>query len=313
MRRPAIGLLLFNLVAVYVLWGSTAPAIRVAVETLPPWLMAGVRFLIAGSLLWTFVRLRGAPRPTRAEWKGAALTGVALLVLGNGVFAWTLQYLPASIGALFFSISPFFMALFAFVLEGERLSALGAAGLVLGFAGMAYLVAPGGGSSLPLVPTVAATLSAVAWGFGSILQRRFPARNLVQASAMQMLVAGATLVVLGAITGERVSMASMTPHAIMAVLYLVGFGSIVGYSCYLWLMRNVSTTLASTYAYVNPVVAVAIGVTLLHESLTTHTVISAAVIVAGVALMMLAPKPTTSAARGRAQGVENHRLGRVSQ
>jgi drug/metabolite transporter (DMT)-like permease len=292
MRRPALALLLFNLIAVYVLWGSTAPAIRVAVATLPPFYMAGVRFLIAGALLWGFVRFRSAPLPKRVEWTGAAITGFTLLVLGNGVFVWTLQYLPSSIGALFFSLAPFFIALFAFGLERERLSALGAAGVVLGLAGMVYLVVPSGSSSLPLVPIAAAFFSAVAWGLGSVLQRRYPARDVVQASAMQMLVAGAVLVVLGAVSSERVTPASLTPHAVMAVLYLIAFGSIVGYSCYLWLMRNVSTTLASTYAYVNPIVAIAISVTLLHEQLTLHTVIAATVIVAGVALMALAPKPT---------------------
>lgn len=291
MRRTGLAPLLFNLIAVYVLWGSTAPAIRVAVATLPPFEMAGIRFLIAGGLLWAFVRWRGVLLPTPREWGGAAMAGITLLALGNGVFAWSLQYLPSSVGALFFSLSPFFMALFAFVLYRERLSVLGAFGLTLGFAGLVYLVAPSGASSLPLAPTVAGVFSALAWGLGSMLQRRYAARDLVQSSAMQMLAASGTLLALGVLTGERITVPAMTPHALMAVGYLIGFGSIVGYSCYLWLMRNVSTTLASTYAYVNPIVAIALAVTLLHEPLTPRIVVSGIVIVCGVALMMLAPKP----------------------
>jgi drug/metabolite transporter (DMT)-like permease len=279
------------LLAVYVFWGSTAPAIRIGVASLPPWYMAGIRFLIAGGLLWLYVRARRVPLPTRGEWGGAAITGGFLLVLGNGVFTWCLQFIPSGIGALFFSLSPLFMAIFAFLLFRERIARFSAVGIALGFGGMVYLVAPSGASPLPLVPTIAAVFCSISWALGSVLQRRFVARDVVQASAMQMLVAGAVLTILGLARGEHLTLSSFQPHAVGALVFLIVCGSIVGYSCYLWLMRNVSTTLASTYAYVNPVVAIAIAVLLLHEALSPRTVVAGIVIVAGVALMVAAPKP----------------------
>ena len=302
MRRSALWALLFNLIAVYVLWGSTAPAIRVVVQHVPPFLMAGIRFLIAGGLMWGYVRFRRVAMPTAREWWAAALGGITLLVLGNGVFSWTLQYLPSNVGALFFSLSPLFMALFAFAMYRERLSGLGATGLAIGLGGMCYLLLPRGAGSPSVGVTVAAVFSAVAWAFGSIVQRRVPTRDLVQGSAMQMLAAGSILIVIGATSGERLSATQLTGHAILAWAYLVVFGSIVGYSCYLWLMRNVPTTLASTYAYVNPVVSIVNCCVPLHtlERVTVHTLVAAAIIIAGVALMMLAPKPAVPATTRRA-------------
>lgn len=294
-RRPGVALLVLNLAAVWVIWGSTAPAIRVAVETLPPFVLIGARFLLAGSLLWAFVRLRGAPLPSGREWAGAAMVGVLLLVLGNGLFAWSLQYLNASVGALFFSLTPLLMALFAFAFEREPLSKRGAAGLALGFAGMAYLLVPAGSASLPLVPVLAGLVSAVAWALGSILQRRIGARDVVQSSAMQMLAAGACGILVALASGERIASGALRPEAVGAFFYLVLFGSIVGYSCYLWLMRNASTTLASTYAYVNPIVAIALSAVFLHEPLTPRLLIAAAVVVLGVAMMLIAPAPHAKA------------------
>lgn len=291
MRRPGIVPLVLALAAVYVFWGSTAPAIRVAVQSFPPWYLAGARFFIAGGLLWIYVRARGVALPTRDEWFGAAITGGALLVLGNGIFSWSLQYIPSGIGALFLSLPPLFMAALSFWFFGERITIVAGAGLLLGLIGTAVLIAPSGASSLPLVPTIAAVASAVFWAIGSVLPRRFVARDVVQASAMQMLVSGVLLAGMGVVAGERLGPASFNPPALGALAFLIVFGSIVGYSCYLWLMRNASTTLASTYAYVNPVVAIAIGVLLLHETLGGRTVAAAAIILAGVALMVAAPKP----------------------
>jgi drug/metabolite transporter (DMT)-like permease len=294
-RRPGVALLALNLAAVWIVWGSTAPAIRIAVATLPPFVLIGARFLLAGTLLWTYVRLRGVPLPSRRDWAGAATVGVLLLVFGNGLFAWSLQYLNASVGALFFSLTPLLMALFAFAFEREPLSKRGATGLALGFAGMAYLLVPAGSASLPLMPVLAGLVSAVAWALGSILQRRFGARNVVQSSAMQMLAAGAAGILVALASGERIGADALRPEAVGAFFYLVLFGSIVGYSCYLWLMRNASTTLASTYAYVNPVVAIALSAVFLHEPLTPRLLIAAAVIVLGVAMMMIAPAPHAKA------------------
>jgi drug/metabolite transporter (DMT)-like permease len=242
------------LVLVYVLWGSTAPAMRVAVATIPPFAMVALRFACSGTILWVWCRARG---------------------------------IPSGIGSLFFALSPLWMALMAFGMYGERLSRLAAFGLVLGLAGMLYLYSPSGAQNLPLVPTLLGVFSSIAWAFGAVIQRRFAATDLIQMSAMQMLVASVVLAVVAAGSGERLAMEQFTPSALGGVLYLIFFGSIVGFSAFLWLMNNVPTTLASTYSYVNPLVSIAIGVTLLHEHFDWHFAVGAAIIVVGVAAMML--------------------------
>ena len=303
------------LVAVYVLWGSTAPAIRVAVATLPPWSMAAVRFAVAGTLLWFWCRVRRVPLPRADECYGAIVTGLLLLVLGNGVFTWCMQYLPSGSGALFFSLSPIFMAITAFALFRERIAARGIAGLVLGLGGMALLAWPSGAGALPAFPTLMAVLCSVSWAVGSIVQRRFVARDVVQASAMQMLSAAVILSGFAVASREHVGAAELTPAAIGAFAFLVVGGSIVGYSCYLWLLRNVPTGLASTYGYVNPVVALAIGVLVLGEPFGPRTAVAAAVIIAGVAMMISAPAPgaeTAGPPTGTAQNEGGGRFGRCA-
>jgi drug/metabolite transporter (DMT)-like permease len=285
------------LALVYVLWGSTAPAIRVAVMTVPPFAMVAIRFGIAGSLLWAWSRFRGTPLPKAREWRGAALTGIALLVASNGVFAWVEQYVPSGIGSLFFALAPLWMALLGFAFYRERLSRLAAFGLALGLAGMVYLYSPSGAQNLPLVPTVLGVATSLAWAFGAMIQRRLAASDLVQMSAMQMLVAAGVLAVVAVGSGERLAPAEFTPAATSAIAYLVIFGSIVGFSAFLWLMNHVPTTLASTYSYVNPIVSIAIGVGLLHERFDWHLAAGAAIIVAGVAAMIVgrAKKPLATA------------------
>ncbi len=276
---------------VYVLWGSTSPAIKIAVASIPPFAMVAMRFASAGTILWASCRYRGVPLPRSAEWRGAAFTGIALLVASNGVFSWTLRFIPAGIGALFFALAPLWMAAFGFLLYRERLAPLAAFGLLIGLGGMVYLYSPSGAQGLPLVPTVLGVGCSVAWAFGSMIQRKLAASNVVQMSAMQMLVAALTLAVISVVSGERLALSDFTPSASAALLYLVVFGSIVGFSAFLWLMNNVQTTLASTYSYVNPVVSIALGVAVLHERFDWQLGVGAAVIVTGVAVMMVAPRP----------------------
>jgi drug/metabolite transporter (DMT)-like permease len=221
-----------------------------------------------------------------------------LLVFGNAVFAWTLQYLPSGIDALVFALSPLWMALFGFILYRERLSRLAAIGLLVGLGGMVYLYSPSGAQHLPAVPTAIALGTSLVWGFGSMFQRRLDKSDLVQTSALQMLAAAAVLALMAEFSGERLTLAEFTPSAAAALAYLVVFGSIVGFSAYLWLMSHVSTTLGSTYSYVNPVVSLAIGIGLLHEPFSWLLVMGAGVILSGVALMVLAPKPDPVTFRG---------------
>ncbi len=275
---------------VYVVWGSTAPAMRLAVETLPPWWMGALRFLCAGFLLWIFSRMRGSPLPTRNEWLGAAVTGIVLLVLGNGLFAWTLLYLPSGIAAVFFALSPLWMAILGYFMYAERLSPMAIAGLAVGLGGMIYLYSPSGAQNLPTLPTVLGVFTSFAWAYGSMIQRRFTTADVVQFSSMQMLCAAPVLGLMALFLEKPLAPSQFTPVAIGSMLFLIFAGSIVGFSAFVWLLRNVPTTLASTYSYVNPIVALVIGIGFLHEPFSWNLAIGAGIIVLGVALMIAAPK-----------------------
>lgn len=292
-RRAA---LIVALASVYVFWGSTAPAIKVAVQTLPPWDMAALRFLIAGTILWLWARVRRDPLPTVREWRGATITGTLLLTLGNGTFAWCLQYIPAGIGALFFALTPLWNALIGVAFYRERLSPFAIAGIIVGFGGMAYLVSPSGAEHLPVFAVALMIGSSIAWSVGQMIQRRYPATHFLQMSGMQMLIGAVELALFGALGGEQLAAGQFTPAATGALVFLVVFGSLVGFSAFLWLARNVGTVLASTYSYVNPVVAIVLSVAFLHEALTWHTVLGAALILTGVALMLVNSSRTGEAA-----------------
>ena len=276
--------------AVWLFWGSTFAAMRFAVATIPPFVMASCRFLLAGAILYAICALRGKVRPSRDDLVGAAITGTTLLLIGNGTTAWTVQFLPTGINSLLLSLSPVFMALIAFIWGGERPTRLAVGGMVLGFAGLALLLQPKATSAIPLWPALVALLSSISWAFGSIYQRRArKPRSLVLATALQMLVGGAFLAIEAALFGEW---RSLDPHAIAAASFggfawLVLFGSLIAYSAYVYTMRSASTALASTYAYVNPVVAVMLGMLLFHEHFTPLEALASAVILAGVALMMV--------------------------
>ena len=254
MSRSAVTLVL-AFATVYFFWGTTHTAMRLAVATLPPFEMAGIRLLIAGLMVWLFVRLRGVPLPTRRAWLEAALVGFVLLVLGNAMYAWTLQTIPSGIGSLIMSLSPLWMAIIAFVVDRERIAPLGLLGIILGLCGIAYLAGPQGELHLSVVPTLIAVGASLAWAAGTLLQRRFSGTEMVQASGMQMIAAGALALVIAPLLGERVVPSHVRPEAIGAVVYLIVFGSLVSYTAYMWIFQNVGTTLASTYAYVNPIVA----------------------------------------------------------
>ncbi len=292
MRRPASAATVAGVLAlVYVLWGSTSPAMKIAVTSVPPFWMAAIRFACAGGILWTWCRVRGVALPRRDEWRWAAVTGLVLLVAGNATYAWTLQYVPSGVDSLVFALTPLWMALIAFAFYRERFSALAGVGLVLGLAGMVFLYSPAGAQGLALVPTLVALGTSFTWACGSMLQRRLRGSDLVQTSAVQMLVASAALALLALVLREPLAASAFVPSAAAAIAYLVVFGSVVGFSAYLWLLNNVPATLATTYAYVNPIVALAIGVGFLHEPFSLRLVIGAAVILTGVALIVVAPKP----------------------
>jgi drug/metabolite transporter (DMT)-like permease len=278
--------------AIYLIWGSTYLAIRFAIETLPPFFMAGARFITAGALLYTWAWLRGAPRPTRLHWREAAVVGGLMLLGGNGGVTWAEQRIPSGLAALLVATVPLWVVLLDGIRPGgTRPSGRVAAGLGLGLAGVALLIGPGnlsGGQSVDLFGTTVVLFAALAWAAGSLYSRQahLPAAPL-QGVALEMLAGGAWLLLAGGVTGEgaRLDLDGASLRSLLALGYLIVFGSIVAFSAYLWLLRVSTPTRASTYAFVNPVIAVFLGWALADESLTAQTLLAAAVIVAAVAII----------------------------
>jgi drug/metabolite transporter (DMT)-like permease len=290
-RSPAAVAL--ALATVYLVWGSTYLAIRVTDRTMPPLLMSSVRFLIAGTALYVFAS-RGRARPTLREWGAAAIVGAALLLVGNGGVAWAETRLESGLAALIVAIIPLWVAVMDRLFFGRRLSRTAVIGLVIGFAGVALLVRPGGGADAFAALALVVTTSA--WAGGSLYARgaTLPESPLL-AAAMQMLAASVFLAVAGLALGEAsdVHASSFATKPLIAFAYLVVVGSLIAFSAYAWLLKNVRISVVSTYAFVNPVVAVALGTVFLAEPIGWTTVIAGAAIVVAVVLIVTArpPKP----------------------
>ena len=280
---------------VYVVWGSTYLGIKVAIETIPPFVMAGTRFLIAGGVLYAAVIRRGDATCDpigRAQWLSATLIG-GLLLGANGVLSWVELRVPTGAAALIIASVPIWMAIIAGLLGQERVGVRTVAGLVVGLGGIALLVrsveSAGGRASTPVILLL--VLVAISWAAGSVLSRRvkLPKRPLV-ATGMEMICGGAVLAIAGIVSGEfgRLHPSQISGASIAGLVYLIVVGSWVGFSTYVWLLRSAPPSLVSTYAYVNPVVAVFLGWVFLGESVTGLTILAAALIVGAVALIVLA-------------------------
>lgn len=285
-QRPSPLAVAVALAAVYVVWGSTYYAMRLALGGLPPFLMAGGRFLLAGAILYGALRLRGAPSPTRSGWLAAAKVGGLLLVVGNGAVAYAQQWVNSSLAAVVVSTMPLWAALFA-RLVGERPSRAEWLGLLIGFIGVVILNA-GGELNAQGPRAMVLLIAPVSWAIGSVWSRRLPLPAGPMASAAQMLVAGAGMLLIGALRGEHV-MHAPPPSAIAAFFYLVVFGSLVGFSAYTWLLTHVRPALATSYAYVNPLIALLLGGGLGGEHISRLTVVAATVIIVGVGVLNLRP------------------------
>jgi len=285
--------------AVYLIWGSTYLAMKIAIESLPPFLMAGTRFLVAGLAFYAFARWRGGgPAPTLAHWRTALLAGFLLMLIGNGGVVWGQQFVPTSLAALLVTTTPLFVALFDWLLNGRRPSRLTVISLSIGMGGMIYLIGPGAifanGATpnlwfmIGLTTIIAASFS---WSLGSLLCRRgeVPSSPWVLAG-MQMICGGVLLTLAGLIRGEplRLVWSDVSARSIGAMGYLIVFGSWMAFPAFTWLMRNVNPTLVSTYAFVNPVVAVILGCLFNGEQLATQTIIGGSLIIGSVALMITA-------------------------
>ncbi|HEX2080917.1 MAG TPA: drug/metabolite exporter YedA [Longimicrobium sp.] len=318
--RPSAAKILAAFAAVYILWGSTYLAIRVAIESLPPLLMAGARFLLAGGLLYAFMRLRGEPAPERRHWAATAVVGMLLLMFGNGGVTLAERTVPTGVAALLVAMVPMWMVLLEWLRRGGTRPTLRTAiGLVIGFAGMVLLIGPGavaGGDRVDPLGAGLLMIGSIAWAAGSIYSRGAPLpKSPFLATGMEMLWGGVWLLIAGTLRGEwrTVNPSAFTTESVLAYLYLVVFGSLVGFTAYIWLLGVSSPARVSTYAYVNPVVAVFLGWAILGEPLTPRVLGAAAVIVAAVAVITMGkraqPAPVPAAESAKAVG-ERAREGR---
>jgi len=289
--------------SIYVIWGSTYLAIRYAVETIPPFLMGGVRFLVSGTILYLWSRYRGAPKPTRIHWRNAIVAGGFLLLGGNGAVIWAEQFVPSGLTALLVSILPFWLVIIEWVRPPRRRpSGAVLVGLILGFVGIIVLVGPssaGGHGNVAPIGAMVLILGSLSWAIGSFWSRdaQLPESGLLT-TGMEMLGGGALLMMVGALSGE---FAQLDVHAIskasaVGLLYLVTFGSLLGFTSYIWLLDKVSPARLGTYAYVNPLVAVMLGWAIAGERLSIRTGIAAAIVICAVALITTARSTATSRA-----------------
>ena len=289
------------LLTVYVVWGSTYLAIRYALRSLPPFLMASSRFFVAGAILigvgWVFARRAGDAPPARRQLGAVVVLGFTLFAVGNGAVAWAQQRLTSGVTSLVVCTVPLWMALFNRIAYGRRLSALTVTGVVAGFGGAALLAAPGGADHVDAVGVVVLAAGSAAWAAGSLWSRRAPLpRQPLLGMGLQMLVGAAILALVATATGEPGRVHGVTAVSVGGVAYLVVVGSLVGFTLYAWLLRSAPTPMVSTYAFANPVVAVLLGWGVEHERLGLRTVGAAVLIVAAVGLIVLAQARESRAA-----------------
>ena len=278
--------------AVYVIWGSTYLAIRYAIETLPPFFMAGTRFVIAGGVLYLWSRLTGGERPSRAAWVATAVTGILMLAVGNGAVTWSEQRIPSGIAALLVASVALWMVLLEFLRKnGTRPTRLAIFGLIIGFAGVALLVGPAALSNAGDLDVLAALVlvgASLSWATGSVYSRVLPRPSSAPlGSGIQMLAGGIALLLVGVFTGElgRVDVGDVSTRSALSLGYLIVFGSLVGFTAYAWLLRVCTPAAVATYAYVNPMVAMLLGWLLAGEEFGPRMIIAAAIILSGVALI----------------------------
>jgi drug/metabolite transporter (DMT)-like permease len=293
-EQPSRLLVVVAFAAVYLIWGSTYLAIRFAIQTLPPFLMAGSRFVIAGTALVLWARAKGVARPTRAELRSACVVGALLFLGGNGGVVWSEQYVASGVAALFVATEPLWIVLLGWARRGgSRPTARVSAGLLLGFAGVWLLVASGvsagGAGGRGLIATVALLAASVSWAVGSLYSAHapLPPSSLLSAG-IQMLAGGVLMLATGTLAGEWKSFdpAAVSAVSVGAMLYLIVCGALVAFTAYSWLLRRVAPARAATYAYVNPLVAVFLGWALAGEQLTARTLLAASVITASVVIIV---------------------------
>lgn len=304
--NPSLTAVLIAFAIVYFVWGSTYLGIAIAIETLPPFLMAALRFLSAGTLLFVGSLARGAALPRAIEWRSALIVGVLLLVTGNGLLTWAEQYVASGVAALIVATVPIWMVLLDALWPGRkpagRMQADRAhptpaliAGLALGTVGIVVLIGPGelGGARVHVVGALVILVAAFSWAVGSLYSRGAPQTpSTLLNVGMQMLLGGAVLLAWGLAIGERIDPATVSARSWWALVYLALLGGVVSYSAYVWLLKVASPAKVATYAYVNPVVAVMLGWALGGEALNPRVFASMAAVVTAVVLITVSGKRT---------------------
>ena len=298
-EKRSLGIMIAAFAAVYLIWGSTYLAIKYAIQTMPSFLMAGTRFTIAGAILLLIARFsRGYERPKLVHWRTSIIIGTLLLVIGNGGVVLAEHYISSSLAALLVATEPFWIVLLAWgFMKTGRPNIKVAAGLLLGFLGVWLLISgqqpvPAGESSHQLQGTFLVVIATLGWAAGSLYGSKAPtAKSTILAAGMQMLCGGLIMLLIAAVTGEwsRFDVSQVSAVSLLALAYMIVFGAIVVFTAYSWLLQNVSTTAVSTYAYVNPAVAVLLGWAIAGESITGMMLLGAAVIIGSVALITLQP------------------------
>jgi drug/metabolite transporter (DMT)-like permease len=291
------GKLIAAFAAIYVIWGSTYLGILFAIETFPPLLMAGIRFSIAGLLLYVWARRGDTTPATRIQWRNAAIIGALLLVGGNGAVVLAERLVPSGLAALLVAILPIWMVLLEWARpNGTRPSRGVIAGLLLGLVGLVVLIGPsalhpGTTGGIRIAGVVLLTFASLCWASGSLIAQHVELpKSVLLATAMEMIAAGAILLMLSVMKGEPMHFdpASVSRRSLFGLIYLITFGSLVAYSAYVWLLKVSTPARVSTYAYVNPVVALFLGWAFAGERLSARTAVASAIIIAAVALITTA-------------------------
>lgn len=287
--------------AVYIIWGSTYLAIRFAVETIPPFMMAGMRFLISGAILYAWARTHGVGKSSRLEWRNTAIVGALLLLGGNGGVVWAERFVPSGLTALLVAILPFWMVLLDWARPHGKKPSVGVGiGLFVGLIGLVVLIGPAAlhpgtptpsGDDVKLIGAVVLILASLSWAIGSIFSQnsKMP-KSAIVATGMEMIAGGIMLLIASLIFREPMhfDLASVSARSIAGFVYLTTIGSLVGFTAFIWLLSHQSPARVSTYAYVNPVVAVFLGWAFAGETLSLRSAIAAAIIIAAVVIITTA-------------------------
>lgn len=287
--------------AVYFIWGSTYLAIKYAVETIPPFIMMGTRSLVAGTVLFFWSRARGEARIHKEHWPSLFIIGALFFLVGHGALAWAQQRVASGMAALLVASEPLWIALIeSSAIRDFRIGAHGVIGLVLGFAGMVVLIAPShafGSEPVNIMGTAAILLGTISWSSGAVYLRvaKLPKSSILSAG-LELIIGGALLYLAAFASGEFASMANhaVSGRSLLALAYLIVFGSIIAFTAYVWLLGQTSATRVSTHTYVNPIIAVILGWAMAQEALAANTIIAAVIIMVSVYLVLKKKSPTAA-------------------